>query len=80
MFPGTEASSFVGVRRNGCGTSLILRLVLAASLAVPLPGASAATVRLPTSAADWATFSPQQQSAAYDWVWAQYRRLILRRA
>ena len=38
-----------------------------AAFASPV-AASTPVVRLPTSAADWATFSPAQRQAAYDWI------------
>lgn len=56
-----------------------LAIVLALSLgALSGPGAaatSAASVRLPVSAADWASFTPTERAAAYAYVAAEYARL-----
>lgn len=53
---------------------VIVALVLLTSLLLPST-AAAASVRIPTSAADWASFSASERSATMAWVWAQYDRL-----
>jgi hypothetical protein len=45
-------------------------LMLASVAASPVAAASP-TVRIPKSAADWATFTQGEKTAAYNWVWAQ---------
>jgi hypothetical protein len=56
---------------------------LTALLAVALVAASAApvaatqpTVRIPTSAADWASFTPAEKTSTMKWVWAQKDRMV----
>jgi hypothetical protein len=50
---------------------LVSALVLVMMLGISAAPAAAKTaaVRLPTGAADWATFTPAEQKAAYDWVY-----------
>lgn len=52
--------------------TLVIVAMLSLALVAPLQAAAAASVRLPKSATDWATFSQQERAAAYAWVWAEY--------
>ena len=54
---------------------VLLFALLVVTIATPLSAVSGASVRLPKSAADWATFSDAERAAAYAWVWAEYDRL-----
>lgn len=53
---------------------IVAVVLLAWSLLLPSP-AAAASVRIPTSAADWASFRASERSATMAWVWMQYDRL-----
>lgn len=55
--------------------AIMILALLAISLSTPISAASAANVRVPKSAADWATFTDAERTAAYAWVWAEYERL-----
>jgi hypothetical protein len=52
----------------------LLAVAFMAVSATPVAAASS-TVRIPTSATDWATFTPAQKAATMKWVWAQKARM-----
>ncbi len=55
--------------------SALLGVAFVAASAMPVAAAQP-TVRMPTSAADWATFTPAQKDATMTWIWAQEARMV----
>jgi hypothetical protein len=52
----------------------LLGVAFVATSATPVAAAKP-TVRIPTSAADWATFTPAEKDATIKWVWDQKARM-----
>jgi hypothetical protein len=52
----------------------LLGVALLMASATPVAAAKP-TVRMPTSAADWSTFTPAEKDAAIEWIWDQKSRM-----